>query len=127
MFVHHIYYNFFAFFQGITWGAAYKITGDLALSYLDQRECQLGGYITTYTKFYPRIANENSSISGEPIPVLLYIATKQNKYWLGEDRLEKIAEEIVESRGSSGHNVEYLIRLAMFIREELPGESMITI
>jgi cation transport protein ChaC len=109
--------------EGITWGVAYKITGDLALQYLDQRECKLGGYETTYTKFYPRIATEHSAMSGEAFPVLLYIATssEHNRYWLGEDKLEMIAQQIVESRGMAGHNVEYLVRLAMFMREELPG------
>lgn len=60
-------------------------------------------------------------MSGEAFPVLLYIATPTNQYWLGEDKLETIAEQIVECRGKSGHNVEYLLRLAIFIREELPG------
>lgn len=35
--------NFYIFiFQGITWGCAYKVTGDSALEYLKQRECTLG-------------------------------------------------------------------------------------
>ena len=28
--------------QGITWGCAYKIIGEDALQYLNQRECNLG-------------------------------------------------------------------------------------
>lgn len=107
--------------EGITWGCAYKITGNLALSYLEQRECQLGGYLVSYTKFYPRIASEFSGLSGEAFPVMLYIATPTNEYWAGEDRLELIAEQIVDASGPSGHNVEYLIRLAIFMREEIPG------
>ncbi|CRK87906.1 CLUMA_CG001693, isoform A [Clunio marinus] len=107
--------------EGICWGCAYKVTGDLALRYLEQRECNLGGYMTAYTKFYPRVATEFSGLSGEAFPVLLYIATPSNDYWMGEDSLEKIAEQISTSSGPSGHNVEYLLRLAIFMREEIPG------
>lgn len=81
----------------------------------------MGGYITVYTKFYPRLASENSELCGEAFPALLYIATKRNCHWLGEDALPTIAQQIVGSSGSSGHNVEYLIRLALFVRDELNG------
>lgn len=107
--------------EGICWGCAYKVTGDLALSYLEQRECTLGGYMTAYTKFYPRVATEFSGLSGEAFPVLLYIATPSNEYWMGDESLESIAEQIVSASGPSGHNVEYLLRLAIFMRDEIPG------
>ncbi|XP_063707479.1 putative glutathione-specific gamma-glutamylcyclotransferase 2 [Culicoides brevitarsis] len=100
--------------EGITWGCAYKITGSLALEYLKQRECTLGGYVTEMTKFYPRN-------NGDAFPALLYIATPVNEHWIGELPEQKLAEMIVDSRGPSGHNVEYLIRLVIFMREELPG------
>lgn len=105
--------------NGITWGCAYKITGSTALNYLKHRECSLGGYITLYTKFYPRVASDDAELSGEAFPSLLYIATDRNHLWLGDAPLENIAEQIVSSRGPSGHNVEYLLRLAQFMREEL--------
>lgn len=85
--------------EGMCYGAAYKITGALALSYLEQRECTLGGYMTAYTKFYPRVASEFSGLSGEAFPVLLYIATPANDYWMGDDNPEKIAEQIVTASG----------------------------
>lgn len=107
--------------NGITWGCAYKITGYTALSYLKQRECKLGGYTTEYTKFYPRIAADDMELSGEAFPTLLYIATEENNLWLGDSPLPKIAQEIVDSHGPSGHNVEYLLRLANFMRDELNG------
>ncbi|XP_049536881.1 glutathione-specific gamma-glutamylcyclotransferase 1 [Anopheles darlingi] len=109
--------------EGITWGCAFKVTGQDALEYLGQRECTLGGYATKYIKFYPRIASEQSGISGEAFATLVYIATPKNEYWIGEEPLLVTARQIVESRGPSGHNVEYLIRLAMFMRDELPGAS----
>lgn len=107
--------------EGICWGCAYKVTGELALKYLEQRECTLGGYATAYTKFYPRVATEFSGLSGEAFPVLLYIATPSNDFWMGDEKPETIAEQIVNASGPSGHNVEYLLRLAIFMREEIPG------
>lgn len=107
--------------DGITWGCAYKVIGATALDYLNQRECTLGGYVTKYTKFYPRVASDEMELCGEAIPTLLYIATEANSLWLGDGPLPHIAKEIVESRGPSGHNVEYLLRLANFMRDELKG------
>ncbi|XP_011192811.1 glutathione-specific gamma-glutamylcyclotransferase 1 isoform X1 [Zeugodacus cucurbitae] len=106
--------------NGITWGCAYKITGSTALEYLKQRECKLGGYIVLETKFFPRVASFDTPFSGEAVPVLVYVATPDNCHWLGEDTSDNIAEQIVECRGPSGHNVEYLLRLADFMREEIP-------
>lgn len=107
--------------DGITWGCAYKITGSTALNYLKQRECTLGGYTTLYSKFYPRVAADDMELCGEAFPALLYIATEKNSLWMGDTPLPIIAREIVESQGPSGHNVEYLIRLANFMRDELKG------
>lgn len=110
--------------NGITWGCAYKITGHTALNYLKHRECSLGGYNTQYTKFYPRVAADHMEFSGEAFPALLYIATEENSLWMGESPLTQIAEEIVDCEGPSGHNVEYLMRLANFMREELKGVNV---
>lgn len=81
------------------YGCAYEISGELALRYLDQRECQLGGYLTAYTKFYPRKASEFCGLSGEAFPVLLYIATDSNEFWMGDESLDEIAEQIVNASG----------------------------
>lgn len=107
--------------DGITWGCAYKITGTTALNYLKQRECTLGGYTTLYSKFYPRVAADDMELCGEAFPALLYIATEKNSLWMGDTPLSTIAQEIADSQGASGHNVEYLIRLANFMRDELKG------
>lgn len=111
--------------EAITWGCAYKINYQDALTkleYLKKRECTLGGYVTLDTKFYPRLASGNTDeISGEAIPALVYIATEKNDHWLGDTSDKEIAEQIVNSTGPSGHNVEYLLRLAKFMKEELPG------
>lgn len=39
---------------------------------------------------------------------------------MGEDELENVAKQIVECEGPSGHNAEYLLRLATFMHEEIP-------
>lgn len=108
--------------QGMTWGCAYKLTGHTALEYLQQRECTLGGYITEYTKFYPRIASiGEAEISGEAFPSLIYLATERNQQWLGEDTVPAIANQVIDCSGPSGHNVEYVLRLAAFMRDEIRG------
>ncbi|XP_055551277.1 glutathione-specific gamma-glutamylcyclotransferase 1 [Wyeomyia smithii] len=109
--------------NGITWGCAFRVTGSLALEYLKQRECTLGGYATDYIKFFPRVASEHSGFSGEAFLTLVYIATPKNELWIGEEPLVETARQIAQCRGPSGHNVEYLIRLAIFMREELPGAA----
>jgi len=106
--------------EGITWGCAYKITGNTALEYLKQRECTLGGYITLETKFYPRVASADASFGGEAIPVLVYVATAENRHWLGEDTTLNIADQITECHGPKGFNAEYLLRLAEFMHQEIP-------
>lgn len=107
--------------QGLTYGCAFKVTGPDALEYLENRECSLGGYLVTTSKFYPH--NHCSPwevFSGEAFPVQLYIATEQSRHWHGEAPLPALAEQICESSGPSGHNVEYVLRLAQFIRTEIP-------
>lgn len=109
---------------GITWGCAYKLCGPAALDYLRQRECTLGGYITEYTKFYPRHAadeTDDAEFCGAAFPALLYVATAENRQWLGDGESRSIARQIAECSGPSGHNVEYLVRLADFMREEVGG------
>lgn len=88
------------------------------------RECTLGGYITEYTKFYPRHAADeapDAEACGAAFPALLYVATAANRQWLGDGEPATIARQIVECRGPSGHNVEYLVRLADFMRDEVGG------
>lgn len=48
------------------------------------------------------------------------MANTESEHWLGEDSLENIAKQIVECEGPSGHNAEYLLRLAKFMHEEIP-------
>lgn len=71
----------------------------------------LGGYDTKLVKFHPQ-----DKEGGEPILALVYIATPQNPSYLGPASEEDIAAQIIVSSGRSGHNIEYLLRLADFMR-----------
>lgn len=99
--------------EGIVYGRAFQVQDGAALPYLEKRECSLGGYVTTISNFYSRE-------TGRSFPVIIYIATSANEHWLGEAPLHSIATQIFESCGPSGHNVEYLIRLAEFMHRYMP-------
>lgn len=113
-------------FQGITWGKAFLVGAgnSHALPYLSNRECQLGGYRTYVVNFHPRPdifhPSTSSSHHDEKKDALLYIAVPENRHWLGSAPLPDIAKQILESSGPSGSNVEYLLNLADFMREEVP-------
>ncbi|CAH0596204.1 unnamed protein product [Chrysodeixis includens] len=110
--------------EGVTWGKAFLISADnnAALPYLTTRECQLGGYRTYTVNFHPRpdLEEYSSSSSNEKKDALLYIAVPENQHWLGSAPLPDIAKQILECKGSSGTNAEYLLRLADFMRDEIP-------
>lgn len=88
---------------------------DTALEYLKQRESSIGGYETRTVEFFPKNPSHKS------FPVLIYIALPNNRLFLGISPLSKIASDIAFSRGSSGHNVEYLSKLLAFMKVELPN------
>lgn len=98
--------------NGTTFGVAYQVQGETALKYLNTREVELGGYTTEIVTFHPR--------DGPSFPALIYIATPSSKEWSGPAPLHQIATQIVGCKGATGHNVEYLLRLAEFMREFIP-------
>lgn len=104
--------------ESVTWGKAFELGDESAMSaldYLNTREAKLGGYRTRFVTFEPADPSET------PFPVLLYEATADNQYYLGPAAYHEIADQIVNCSGNCGHNVEYLIRLAEFMHEEVPG------
>ncbi|XP_072402363.1 glutathione-specific gamma-glutamylcyclotransferase 1 [Diabrotica undecimpunctata] len=96
-------------------GVAFAISGEAAIPYLSQRECKLGGYISHFTDFYP--------LQGESFKVLVYIATPNNPHWMGQADAKTLAEQIVKCKGASGSNVEYVLRLANFVREHFSDQQ----
>lgn len=109
-------------FQGVTWGKAFLVAAEnnAALPYLSNRECQLGGYRIYTVNFHPKPSFLPSTSSVDKKDALLYIAIPENKHWLGAAPLPDMAKQILECHGSSGSNVEYLLRLADFMRDEIP-------
>jgi len=100
--------------EAVTYGVAFQLINESALDYLNNREVALGGYISHITMFQPR------DKSKMPIPVLLYVATSSNQHWLGHASADSIAEQVLYCRGDKGHNVEYVLKLAEWIRAQLP-------
>ncbi|XP_028677783.1 glutathione-specific gamma-glutamylcyclotransferase 1 [Erpetoichthys calabaricus] len=99
-----------------TWGVAYEVRGqeiEESLKYLNIRENVMGGYETKLIEFKPR--GEDGSVLA-----LVYIATSDNPIYLGPASSEEIAVQIAVSSGKSGHNIEYLLRLAEFMRLSCP-------
>lgn len=100
-----------------TWGVAFEVTGsqvEESLKYLNVRETVCGGYITKMVDFFPKGEGE------APVPALVYIATADNTLYLGPASPEDIGAQIAVCRGRSGHNLEYLLRLAEFMRTSCP-------
>ncbi|XP_056261231.1 glutathione-specific gamma-glutamylcyclotransferase 1 [Seriola aureovittata] len=100
-----------------TWGVAFEVTGtqvEESLKYLDVRETVCGGYITKMVEFFPQ--GENQS----PVQALVYIATSDNPLYLGRASPAAIGAQIAVSSGKTGHNLEYLLRLAQFMRSSCP-------
>ncbi|XP_067895803.1 glutathione-specific gamma-glutamylcyclotransferase 1 [Heterodontus francisci] len=96
-----------------TWGVAYEVRTDqirTSLEYLNLRESVLGGYVCKTVEFFPQVTEPCASILA-----LVYIAMPQNPLYLGPAKVDDIARQIVECRGCSGHNLEYLLRLAQFM------------
>ncbi|XP_008311349.1 glutathione-specific gamma-glutamylcyclotransferase 1 [Cynoglossus semilaevis] len=101
-----------------TWGVAFEVVGsqvEEALKYLNVREAVCGGYITRMVDFFPE------GESGSPVKALLYVATSDNPLYLGPASPEEIGAQIAVCKGKTGHNLEYLVRLAEFMRSSCPA------
>ena len=82
------------------------------MAYLDHRE--KGGYTTHEVTFHPQTKGVSS------FTVLVYIGTELNPNYLGPAPLDAIAKQVVNSRGPSGCNTEYMLNLATSMREIAP-------
>jgi cation transport protein ChaC len=87
-------------------GMAYQVTHDV-FEHLDHRE--KNGYLRYDVDIYFG--------DGQVKKGLVYIAPTDNAAFLGPASEEKIAEHINLSRGPSGENSEYLIGLAVALRD----------
>lgn len=98
--------------DAVCFGRAYLVherDRALVVDTLDVRE--QGGY----ERLSLAIHRPDGSVLAER--ALVYVATHENDNWLGEAPLHVIAGEVRERRGPSGHNVDYVLRLADALRE----------
>ncbi|XP_013867800.1 glutathione-specific gamma-glutamylcyclotransferase 1 [Austrofundulus limnaeus] len=103
--------------EACTWGVAYEVPWsqvEQSLQYLNVREVLLGGYATEMVEFIPK------ETSQDPLLALVYIATSDNPIYLGPASDKEIAAQISICSGNTGHNTEYLLRLAEFMRLRCP-------
>ncbi len=106
--------------QAIVWGCAFEIASEssTAIEYLQSRECVRGGYVSELVTFHP-IGDELRV----PIRALTFIAHSGNCMWLGEAPLAEISEQIARCKGVSGHNAEYMLKLAEYVRHNIPEDK----
>lgn len=97
--------------DAFTVGMAYRVSDavwDEVVATLDHRE--QGGY-------------ERHEVSlvllgrGDEVPGLVYLAAEDNANYLGPAPVSEMVEQIERSRGPSGPNDEYLLRLDAWLRE----------
>ncbi|CAL8316889.1 unnamed protein product [Merluccius merluccius] len=103
-----------------TWGVAFEVTGaqvEESLKYLNVREAVRGGYATRAVDFFP---DGEEGEDRAAVTALVYIATEDNPLYLGPASPEEIGAQIAVCCGKTGHNLEYLLRLAEFMRQSCP-------
>ncbi len=101
------------------WGMAYRLDPDShheIMENLDYRE--KGGYSRLEL---PLQFKDGSNATG-----VTYQATKSNPNYLGEASHENIAAQIVRSKGPSGSNLEYLLRLQSSLDEMNEADPHVT-
>jgi len=76
------------------------------LAHLDHREKN------GYERHEVRIHLLSKKVSG-----IVYIANQQNAAFLGEAPLEVMADQICQSKGPSGSNIEYLTKLTTALKD----------
>lgn len=108
------------------WGTAYHIPSTHVAevrSYLDIRE--INGYSIQFTPFIPASSTTSSS---PPINCLVYIGLPSNPQFVGPQDPDRLARHILQSRGPSGENREYLFQLetALVGLSEDSGDRHIT-
>ncbi|KAI8802200.1 ChaC-like protein, partial [Cladochytrium replicatum] len=115
--------------DGTCWGLAIKVPDDqveFVRAHLDHRE--KNGYETfTVDVYNPSLSlarNRDSSNTtttyseNEPVVkgALLYVATSENRSFLGPVPIPRLAQHILRSEGPSGRNVDYFLGLVHAMR-----------
>ncbi|MBI77500.1 MAG: gamma-glutamylcyclotransferase [Rhodospirillaceae bacterium] len=97
--------------HGVCWGMAYKVASadvENVINSLNIRE--QGGYSLKKLKLLKSVKSKNGVIG------MIYIGKPDNPNYLGPEKSEKIAEQVINARGASGPNAQYVYRLADALR-----------
>lgn len=87
--------------------------------YLDLRE--INGYTIHRHPVYHNLAQEEANGVPNPISAILYIGTPDNPQFVGAPTSTKaLAQHIINSRGPSGENKEYLYNLHVALEQLAP-------
>ena len=90
-------------------GLAFRIKEDQQASVLDGLDVrEKGGY--------DRFLSPLKTVDGDTLEALVYLANEDNPNWLGPASIDAIAEQIVQSKGPSGPNTEYVLELDAALR-----------
>ena len=81
-----------------------------------KREVELGGYEIICTRFTSRDSPATRT-------VIVYAATQSNRYYLGDTDLDTMSSQVVDAHGHAGSNIEYVIKLAEYCRNNIPEDS----
>jgi cation transport regulator ChaC len=97
---------------GVCWGLVYRVSGE-------QREAVLRGLDQREQGGFERREVDVHAADGQrgPRRALVYVAGPRNPNYLGPAPLDEIAAQVRRSRGPSGTNAEYVLRLAQVLRE----------
>jgi cation transport regulator ChaC len=95
------------------WGFAYRVDAasrDDVLRVLDERE--QGGYRRVNVRFVAKDRDRTGEIDA-----VTYLAGPDNPNYLGPADIDAIADQVRRCSGPSGHNSEYVLRLAEALSE----------
>jgi glutathione-specific gamma-glutamylcyclotransferase len=99
-------------------GVAYRVGAadlDEVLAALDHRE--QGGYARHDVPLYLAAGGAEGAASRAQETAIMYVATADNPSYLGPAPLREMARQVLASRGPSGTNPEYVLRLAETLAE----------
>ncbi|CAI8605790.1 unnamed protein product [Vicia faba] len=94
----------------ICWGVALCVRGGpkkerMVMEYLERRECEYDQ--KTFVSFYEEGDSSKPALTG----VILFISSKENKYYLGPVPLEDMSRQIATAYGPCGNNRDYVFLL----------------
>ena len=97
------------------WGVAFKIPESKIPDVCRALAVREKDYETYFLPFHPRGSGRKS------FEIMLYIASPNHPNFKPAEQFE-IAEDVKQAVGPSGENMEYLLRLAEYVRKNIPED-----